>query len=78
MKETLFEGKGHKITTDGKVFFLYHRSDDKWELRDKNSVGRDIYKEALKDIKKILSMDMPEEDKILKICESGFFSISNL
>jgi hypothetical protein len=78
MRETLFEGKVHKITTDGQVFFLYHRTDDEWELRDSNSVDRKTYKEVLRDLKKIFSMNMPEEDKILKICESGFFSVSNL
>ena len=77
--EVLFEGKKHKITTDGEAFFLYAKTEeDKWELRDKNSMDSEIYEEALEDIKKILSADMEEEEKILRICESGFFDICNL
>jgi hypothetical protein len=78
MNEVLFEGDKHKISTDGKVFFLYRRSDHSWELQEKNSVDRKSYKEVLLDIKKLLCMKMSEEDKIFKICESGFFSLSNL
>ena len=79
MRETVFAGDLHKITTDGKAFFLYRRSSgDAWELRDTNSVGAGAYKEVLEDLKKILSADMKEEEKILRICESGFFRVSNL
>ena len=77
--QTLFKGKKHKITTDGETFFLYIKSEeDKWELRDKNSLERDMYKEALEDIKRILAADMEEDEKILKICETGFFDVANL
>jgi hypothetical protein len=79
MKETLFEGKTHKITTDGRTFFLYVKPANRdWELRDKNSLKGDIYREAFRDLKMIFSLSMPEAEKILKICESGFFSPSNL
>jgi hypothetical protein len=76
--DVLFKGKTHRITTDGKAFFLYRKADSKWELRDRNSFSKDIYKEALKDVKALLLKNMPEEEKILKICASGFFSVSNL
>ncbi len=79
MRETVFSGDAHKITTDGKAFFLYRKaSDEKWELRDRNSVDAGAYKEVLKDIRKILSADMKEDEKIIRICESGFFRVSNL
>jgi hypothetical protein len=78
MNEVLFEGDKHKISTDGRVFFLYRRSDHSWELQEKNSVDRKSYKEVLAGMKKIFCLNMAEEDKILKICESGFFSLSNL
>ncbi len=79
MRETLFEGKTHKITADGRTFFLYVKPADRdWELRDKNSLKGDIYREAFRGLKMILSISMPEEKKILKICESGFFRIANL
>jgi hypothetical protein len=78
MPDVIFAGKSHKITTDGKTFFLYVKSDSKWELKDSNSFGKGIYKEALNDIKALLKSSLAEEEKILKICESGFFSISNL
>ena len=78
MRDVIFEGEKHKISTDGKAFFLYHRADDKWELRDKNSVDKGAYRDVMKSIREILSLDVPEEDKILKICGSGFFSVSNL
>ncbi len=74
----LYEGESHKITTDGKIFFLYRKSDSEWCLRDSKPVDRDAYEDVLGVIRSILSMDMPEEEKILKICESGFFRISNL
>jgi len=77
--QTLFEGRKHKITTDGETFFLYIKSgENKWELRDKNSLEKDMYTEALEDIKRILAMDMDEDEKILKICETGFFNVANL
>ncbi len=77
--KTLFDGKEHRITTDGKTFFLYRRSaSDTWELCDKNSFDSTMYAEALGDVKRLLAANMPEEDKILKILESGFFSISSL
>ena len=73
----LFSGEKHRITTDGKAFFLYFRSidneDEEWELLDKNEMEGSIYNEALRSIKIILSMDLPEEEKMLKICETGFF-----
>ena len=78
VRESIFEGERHKISTDGKAFFLYRRSEDKWELSDSNSVGKESYREALKGMKEILSLDVPEGDKILKICESGLFRVSNL
>ena len=79
MTEILFEGEKHKITTDGRTFFLYIKLADRdWELRDKNSLTGGIYREALKDLKMIFSLSIAEEEKVLKICESGFFKISNL
>ncbi len=79
MLKTLFEGKTHKITTDGRTFFLYTKSvKNKWEMRDSNSFNSAMYAEALRDVKTLLAMNIPEEDKLLKILESGFFSISNL
>lgn len=78
MRESIFEGERHKISTDGKAFFLYRKSDDKWELKDSNSVGKESYREALKCMREILSLDVSEEDKILRICESGLFRVSNL
>jgi hypothetical protein len=79
MLKTLFEGKRHKITTDGRTFFLYTKAAQKeWELRDSNTFDSRTYAEALKDVKKLLKMGIPEEEKILKMLQSGFFSISNL
>ena len=79
MSDILFEGRKHKITTDGKTFFFYTKSaESKWKLRDSNSFDSGIYAEALKDMKKLLSMKIPEDEKVLKMLESGFFSISSL
>ena len=79
MLETLFEGKMHKITTDGRTFFLYSKTvQSRWELRDSNSFDSKMYAEALKDVKKLLKMNIDEEEKILQFLQSGFFSVSNL
>jgi hypothetical protein len=78
MEKTIFAGQRIKITTDGKTFFLYSRSESNWKLTEKNSPGKTMYSEALESMKEIFSADISEEEKILKILNSGFFSISNL
>lgn len=76
--KVLFEGKKHKITTDGKAFFLYAADNGKWQLRDSNSLSGTLYGEALDGMKSLLSDSMSEEDKIMKLMQNGFFSVSNL
>lgn len=77
--KTIFEGQEHKITTDGKAFFIYTKIRGKeWELRDTNAIGTTLYPEALQDLKMLLAANMPEEEKIIKLLQSGFFDISNL
>jgi len=77
MFSVLFEGKKHKITTDGKTFFLYLKSikndtKEAWDPLSQNTFEEEMYKEALRGIEKILSADISEDEKILEICESGF------
>ena len=81
MSSILFKGEKHKITTDGRTFFLYLRSiknssKDIWNLLSQNTFEGEMYEEALRDMKKILSAGIQEDEKILKICESGFFKIA--
>lgn len=81
MFSVLFEGEKHKITTDGRNFFLYLKSiknqtKEVWELLSQNTFEGEMYEEALRDVKKVLSAGIPEDEKILKICESGFFKIA--
>jgi len=80
MISVIFRGKKHKISTDGKSFFLYVISESKellgkWCLLSENKVEKSMFEEVLEDIKSIVSMDMPEDEKIFRICESGFFKI---
>ena len=79
MIKVIFEGQEHKITTDGRSFFIYTKIRDKeWELRDTNAIGSTLYAEALQDLKTLLSANMPEEEKVIKLLQNGFFNISNL
>jgi hypothetical protein len=79
MIKTLFEGQEHKITTDGKAFFIYTKiSGREWELRDTNCMNSSLYEEALKDLQELFGMKMPEEEKIIRLLQTGFFNVSNL
>ena len=60
MSSILFEGEKHKITTDGKTFFLYLRSiknhtKEIWGLLSQNTVEGEIYDEAGRGVQIIIT-----------------------